>query len=223
MPILYKHTHRHGHQLDVHRTADLLLRCKFHPRMCGNFRIPSLKEYILIALESRKYSATNSQTYLSPFSEKRRTSCFVLLSLRHHSDKKKQKKLQYLSHHNWWTASKNISIKYPNIFVSAKRKNIFFFSSEEKNTKLWTQKYTLSSQLLGFVGYSAAVFPEIAARSGAFLAYRGPCAVSREGYSGWHRLAMVEWTWCQCWECPIPLPKGYRVQHCQHPGSNHYC
>lgn len=136
---------------------------------------------------------------------------------------KKQKKLQYLSHHNWWTASKNISIKYPNIFVSAKRKNIFFFSSEEKNTKLWTQKYTLSSQLLGFVGYSAAVFPKIAARSGAFLAHRGPCAVSREGYSGWHRLAMVEWTWCQCWECPIPLPKGYRVQHCQHPGSNHYC
>lgn len=91
MPILYKHTHRHGHQLDVHRTADLLLRCKFHPRMCGNFRIPSLKEYILIALESRKYSATNSQTYLSPFSEKRRTSCFVLLSLRHHSDKKNKK------------------------------------------------------------------------------------------------------------------------------------
>lgn len=129
----------HAHTVQTHARTWTPIKCtqnswpasemQFNPRMCWNIRIPSLKEYILIALKSRKYSPTNSQTCLSPFSEKRQTSCFVLLSLRHHSDKKN---LQYLSHHNWWTASKNISIKYLNIFVSAKRKKTFFFSSEEK-------------------------------------------------------------------------------------------
>lgn len=65
-------------------------------------------------------------------------------------------------------------------------------------------------------------FPKIAGRSGAFLVYRGLCAASRDGYRAWHRLAMVERTWGQSIECPISLPKGHGVQHCQHPVSHHY-
>lgn len=116
----------------------------------------------------------------------------------------------------------SLKILESNIKTSMSQQNGKIFFSVKKTKNLWKQKISsvLTPRILYWLQYCS--FPKIARRSGAFLVYRGPCAVSREGYRAWHRLAMVERTWGQCMECPISLPKGHRVQHCQHPGSHHY-
>lgn len=150
------------------------------------------------------------------FLTKKQSSCTILLSLQRHSDKK----LQYLSNQNWWSASKMCLQKSASdikTFMSQQKGKLFFSSEKKQNTKI---SPALPTPVLCWLPHYI-FFPEIAPRFWAFLAYRDPCAGSREGYSVGQRLAVVEWTWGQ-WECPILLPKGHRVQQCQHPGSHHY-
>lgn len=185
--------------------------------------VPRIKRNIFSnVLGSRKYSVTAK--FIKPTllywqrTDRPTTSCCYQRGV---STSVIKKKLQYLSNHNRYGASKFIRIKYQNIYISTIwKEKMFFFLLWGKGALNIKISFALTTPVLCWLQHW--ILPKIAQRSGAFLACRGPSAVSRQGCSGWHRRAVVDWTWGHSGERRISLPKGSRVRLSQYPVAHHY-